>query len=81
MAVGNLHSRNIPSNPNNNINNIRNNHKRRARTLLAILEDIVRQLNSNEAITVIREIIGNTQVSKTELENLIPIRLMLVPLL
>jgi len=36
---------------------------------------IVEQLNSEEMQLVIRELIGNTQVSKTELESLLPIRL------
>lgn len=40
---------------------------------MEMLEDIVRQLNSHEVNSIIREIIGNTQVSKTELENLIPL--------
>lgn len=44
-------------------------------TGMETLEDIVKQLNSNEVVSVVREIVGNTQVSKTELENLIPIRL------
>lgn len=39
------------------------------------LEDIVRQLNSERINHIVRELIGNTQISKTELENLIPLRI------
>ncbi len=36
------------------------------------LEDILRQLNSQEKVRVIQSITGNTQISKNELENLFP---------
>ena len=39
------------------------------------MEEIVRQLNSEEVNRMVREITGNTQISKTELENLIPLRM------
>ncbi|MEM1703825.1 MAG: N-6 DNA methylase [Zestosphaera sp.] len=39
------------------------------------LKDIVRQLNSCEVNNIIKEITGNTQISKTELENLVPINI------
>lgn len=39
------------------------------------LEKIVAQLNSEEVNNIIREVTGNTQISKTELENLVPIRI------
>lgn len=37
------------------------------------LEYLVRQLNSEEVNEIVREITGNTQISKTELEKLVPI--------
>lgn len=37
------------------------------------LQDIVKQLGSKEKLEVIQYITGNTQISKTELENLLPI--------
>jgi len=37
------------------------------------LEGIVKQLSSEEKLGVIKNITGNTQISKTELENLFPI--------
>jgi len=43
------------------------------RATIEELQEIVRQLNSDKTQRVIRELIGNTQVSKTELENLIPL--------
>ena len=39
------------------------------------LEEIVRQLNSSEAQEAVKMITGNTQISKTELERLFPIKL------
>ncbi len=39
------------------------------------LEEIVRQLNSLEAQEVVKMITGNTQISKTELERLFPIKI------
>ncbi len=39
------------------------------------LIEIVRQLNSHEAQKIVRMITGNTQISKTELERLFPIKL------
>jgi adenine-specific DNA-methyltransferase len=39
------------------------------------LEEIVRQINSLEAQEVVKMITGNTQISKTELEKLFPIKL------
>ena len=39
------------------------------------LEEIVRQLNSPEAQEVVKMITGNTQISKTELERIFPIKL------
>ncbi len=39
------------------------------------LEDILSQLNSPEKIEVVQSITGNTQISKTELENLFPIEM------
>ena len=38
------------------------------------LEDILNSLRDEENIKVMRLIIGNTQVSKTELEKLLPIK-------
>ncbi|PUA32755.1 MAG: hypothetical protein B7O98_04700 [Zestosphaera tikiterensis] len=37
------------------------------------LHEIVKQLNSKNINKIVRELIGNTQISKTELENLIPL--------
>jgi len=37
------------------------------------IEDIAQQLSSKEKITVVKSITGNTQISKTELEKLLPI--------
>jgi len=45
------------------------------RATIEELQEIVRRLNSDETQEVIRELIGNTQVSKTELENLIPLEI------
>ena len=39
------------------------------------LEEIVRQLNSSQAQEAVKMITGNTQISKTELERLFPIKL------
>ncbi len=39
------------------------------------LEEILKQLNSTEKLRVVQSITGNTQISKTELENLFPIDL------
>ena len=39
------------------------------------LEEIVKQLNSSEAQQAVKLITGNTQISKTELEKLFPIKL------
>jgi len=39
------------------------------------LEEIVKQLNSSEAQEAVKLITGNTQISKTELEKLFPIKL------
>jgi len=39
------------------------------------LEEIVQCLNSPETQKIIRTLTGNTQISKTELENLVPIKL------
>lgn len=44
-------------------------------TTMSELEEIVRQLNSEQIRKVVSWIIGNTQLSKTELEELIPISL------
>lgn len=44
-------------------------------TSLELLERIIEQLNSDRVNNIIREITGNTQISKTELENLVPITL------
>jgi len=43
------------------------------RATLEEMEEIVRQLNSERIQKIVREITGNTQISKTELEYLIPI--------
>jgi adenine-specific DNA-methyltransferase len=43
-------------------------------TLHEIME-IVHQLNSSETQKIVRMITGNTQISKKELENLVPIKL------
>jgi len=45
------------------------------RTPLEVLEEIVRQLNSQETQELVSLITGNTQISKNELEKLFPIRL------
>ena len=37
------------------------------------LEDIAKQLSSNEKLKIVRNITGNTQISKTELKKLFPI--------
>ena len=37
------------------------------------LEDLVRQLSSTKKMEIVKNITGNTQISKTELENLFPI--------
>lgn len=39
------------------------------------IEEIVRQLNSPETQRILRILTGNTQISKTELEKLVPIKL------
>jgi len=39
------------------------------------IEDIAKQLSSKEKLKVIENITGNTQISKTELENLFPINI------
>ena len=44
-------------------------------TTIGELEEIVQQLNSEQVRKIVSWIIGNTQLSKTELEELIPIRL------
>jgi len=46
-----------------------------SRTPLEELEEIVRQLNSQETQELVSLITGNTQISKNELEKLFPIRL------
>jgi len=38
------------------------------------IEEIARQIRSDESMAIMREITGNTQISKTELELLLPIR-------
>ncbi len=38
------------------------------------IKEIVRQLNSDRVSSIVTEITGNTQISKTELENLIPLK-------
>ena len=37
------------------------------------LENVVKQLNSQESMELVKHITGNTQISKTELENLFPL--------
>ncbi|MEM2178211.1 MAG: N-6 DNA methylase [Candidatus Methanomethylicaceae archaeon] len=44
-------------------------------TSLEELNEIVKQINSSEAQAVVRMITGNTQISKTELERLFPIKI------
>ena len=39
------------------------------------LQNIVNQLSSIEKLEIVKNITGNTQISKTELENLFPIEI------
>lgn len=45
------------------------------RASLSEMEEIVKYLNSHDVCRIVREITGNTQISKRELEELVPIKI------